>query len=201
MVMFNNIEELVPGIVSYKNVMEDTDGFIKKIEDLIDSKILIWYDAHQSSGPDDKSKIEKSSRNCLACSLPSYRNQKPIQEDEIYKLSKYIDSQLLPVYSDYVQKYSANHWPINEGWQLLKYGANNYFVNHYDDSKQYPRTISTSFYLNDDFEGGEIEFPRFNLKIKPTKNQMIMFPANYVYNHIVHPVTSGIRYTVVGWWN
>jgi predicted 2-oxoglutarate/Fe(II)-dependent dioxygenase YbiX len=58
-----------------------------------------------------------------------------------------------------------------------------------------------SFYLNEDYEGGEIEFGRFNLKIKPKANQMIMFPSNYIYNHTVHPVVSGTRYAVVAWWN
>jgi predicted 2-oxoglutarate/Fe(II)-dependent dioxygenase YbiX len=56
-----------------------------------------------------------------------------------------------------------------------------------------------SFYLNDDYEGGEIEFPRFGLQVKPEPNQMIMFPSNYVYNHVVNPVTSGTRYAIVAW--
>jgi predicted 2-oxoglutarate/Fe(II)-dependent dioxygenase YbiX len=57
-----------------------------------------------------------------------------------------------------------------------------------------------SFYLNDEYEGGEIEFSRFGLNVKPKANQAIFFPSNYVYNHTVHPVTSGTRYAVVGWW-
>jgi predicted 2-oxoglutarate/Fe(II)-dependent dioxygenase YbiX len=57
-----------------------------------------------------------------------------------------------------------------------------------------------SYFLNDNYEGGEIEFDHFNLKIKPKENQAVFFPSNYVYSHKVHPVTEGIRYSVVGWW-
>ena len=57
------------------------------------------------------------------------------------------------------------------------------------------------FYLNEDYHGGEIEFTRFNLKIKPKENQMIIFPSNYIYNHVVNPVIKGKRYVIVGWWN
>ena len=90
-------------------------------------------------------------------------------------------------------------WSSNEGWQILKYGVGQHFVNHVDDSKGYPRTVSMSFYLNDNYEGGEIEFPRFGIQVKPEANQLIMFPSNYVYNHVVNPVTKGTRYAIVGW--
>jgi predicted 2-oxoglutarate/Fe(II)-dependent dioxygenase YbiX len=59
--------------------------------------------------------------------------------------------------------------------------------------------MSTIFYMNDDYEGGEIEFPRFNVSHKPEKNELIIFPSTYVYNHSVLPVTSGTRYAVVSW--
>jgi Rps23 Pro-64 3,4-dihydroxylase Tpa1-like proline 4-hydroxylase len=57
-----------------------------------------------------------------------------------------------------------------------------------------------SFFLNDDYEGGEIEFTRFGLSIKPKANQAVFFPSNYVYSHSVNSVVSGVRYSIVGWW-
>ena len=58
-----------------------------------------------------------------------------------------------------------------------------------------------SYFLNDNYIGGEIEFARFNLKIKPKANQALFFPSNYVYNHQVHDVISGTRYTIVIFWD
>ena len=53
--------------------------------------------------------------------------------------------------------------------------------------------------MNDNYTGGEINFPRFGITFKPKANQMIVFPSNYVYNHSVSPVIEGSRYAVVGW--
>lgn len=196
-------EELAPGIVSYKNVMDNSLGFISYIENLVSENKLTWHQASQSDGPDEDSMVKKSSRDCFAISLPSYdKNPEFKKIGDVYnEVSTKIDEKLLPTVDDYRSLYAAYHWTTGEGWQLLKYGKDNHFVKHYDDSKQYPRTVSMSYYLNDDYEGGEIEFPNFNLKIKPVANQMIMFPSNYVYTHTVHPVISGTRYAIVGWWN
>lgn len=197
------MKELAPGIVSYQNVIGDSKKFIEYIENLVLEKKLVWYQASQSDSPDGDSTIKKSSRDCFAISLPSYDiNPQFKRVDDIFnELSTKIDEKLLPTVNSYRSLYSAHHWNTNEGWQLLKYGKNNHFVKHYDDSKKYPRTVSMSYYLNNDYEGGEIEFPNFNLKIKPEADQMIMFPSNYVYTHTVHPVVSGTRYAIVGWWN
>jgi len=52
------------------------------------------------------------------------------------------------------------------------------------------------FYLNDDYEGGEITFPEYDLNIKPTKGLAIMFPGETL--HKVEPVISGTRYIFGG---
>ena len=74
-----------------------------------------------------------------------------------------------------------------------------FFSNHIDDHKDYPRRVSTVYYLNDNYTGGEINFPRFGITFKPKANQMIVFPSNFMYNHSVSPVIEGNRYAVVSW--
>lgn len=196
-------ESLAPGIVSYKNVTGNSLEFIDYIENLVVQNKLMWHQASQSDGSKGESVVNKSARNCFAMSLPSYDKNPELKaiQNVFTEVSAKIDEKLLHIVDDYRSTYAAHHWTTNEGWQLLKYGKDNYFVNHYDDSQQYPRTVSMSYYLNEDYEGGEIEFPNFNLKIKPVADQVIMFPSNYVYSHTVHPVINGIRYAVVGWWN
>ena len=61
------------------------------------------------------------------------------------------------------------------------------------------RRVSVVYYFNDDYEGGEIVFPRFNVEIKPKANQLALFPANYMYNHNVKEITKGTRYSMVNW--
>jgi predicted 2-oxoglutarate/Fe(II)-dependent dioxygenase YbiX len=54
-------------------------------------------------------------------------------------------------------------------------------------------------YLNDDYEGGEVEFVNFGIKIKPQPGMLLLFPSTYPYAHIAHPVTSGVKYAIVTW--
>jgi hypothetical protein len=49
-------------------------------------------------------------------------------------------------------------------------------------------------YINDDYEGGEINFPNHNVTIKPKAGSLIMFPSQEPYIHEVKPIVSGTRY-------
>ena len=62
-----------------------------------------------------------------------------------------------------------------------------------------PRDVSFLFYLNDQYGGGELEFPELGLTIKPKKGMMIAFPSYKEFTHKVHPVTWGHRYSFVSW--
>lgn len=101
--------------------------------------------------------------------------------------------------TSYHQRHGINESFWQEGYNLLKYQSGQEYKIHYDASTQHGRHISCVLYLNDDYEGGEIEFPAFNIKIKPQKGMLILFPSNYAYRHIAHPVTSGTKYAMVTW--
>jgi hypothetical protein len=82
---------------------------------------------------------------------------------------------------------------------LLRYQFGQKYDAHYDGGSSTNRSVSPILYLNDDYEGGEIEFVNFNLKIKPKPGSLYLFPATYAYRHIAHPVTSGTKYAIVTW--
>lgn len=84
-----------------------------------------------------------------------------------------------------------------ESYGLLRYAVGEKYDQHYDGGTESARSISVLIYLNDDYEGGEIEFPFFNLKIKPKAGTLMLFPSNYAYSHIAHPVISGTKYVIV----
>ncbi len=83
-----------------------------------------------------------------------------------------------------------------ENYSLLRYNPGQYYREHYDGPTVSARSISVLIYLNDDYEGGEIEFVNFNEKIKPKAGTVILFPSNYAYRHIAHPVVSGTKYVI-----
>lgn len=52
--------------------------------------------------------------------------------------------------------------------------------------------------LEDNYEGGYLNFPKQNFKIKLGKRDLILFPGNFTHPHGVTPITSGDRKVVVG---
>jgi 2OG-Fe(II) oxygenase superfamily len=61
------------------------------------------------------------------------------------------------------------------------------------------RDMSAIFYLNDEFDGGEIFFERAQLVVKPRRGLLLAFPGDADHVHEVLPVRSGVRYTMVIW--
>jgi len=55
--------------------------------------------------------------------------------------------------------------------------------------------INSLFYYNDDFEGGELYYPNFDLEIKPKPGLAVAHPGDIFYLHGVRKVISGDRYT------
>jgi predicted 2-oxoglutarate/Fe(II)-dependent dioxygenase YbiX len=87
----------------------------------------------------------------------------------------------------------------HEHYNALKYSGGAEYHAHYDGVTASHRSVSAIVYLNDEYSGGELEFVNFNLKIKPEPGSLYLFPSNYAYSHIAHPVTSGTKYAIVTW--
>lgn len=60
--------------------------------------------------------------------------------------------------------------------------------------------IAGLFYINDDYEGGELYFPNQGIKFKPKAGAAYFFPGDMNYVHGVTEIKSGIRYTVPFFW-
>lgn len=59
--------------------------------------------------------------------------------------------------------------------------------------------VSVLVYINDDYEGGELYFPRHNLTIIPEQGMLVCFPGNLFYQHEVKEVQGTTRYAVSLW--
>jgi predicted 2-oxoglutarate/Fe(II)-dependent dioxygenase YbiX len=106
---------------------------------------------------------------------------------------------LLAASVPYADRYQINEPLYHEPYQALKYRNGEHYKVHYDGATVSGRALSAVIYLNDDYAGGEIEFPNFKVKIKPEKGMLILFPSNYAYRHIAHPVLEGTKYSLVTW--
>src|SRR5205807_3842016 len=61
------------------------------------------------------------------------------------------------------------------------------------------RDVSAIYYLNDEFDGGEIVFDTQQLMVKPRRGLLLAFPSDAAHVHEVLPVRSGVRYTMPIW--
>lgn len=87
---------------------------------------------------------------------------------------------------------------------LLRYKEHGHYKRHIDSGTHTMRTLSLIYFINDNYEGGEIEFSlpyNENLKstVKPKSNRLIIFPSNFLYPHKVLPVKKDKRFTIVAW--
>lgn len=141
----------------------------------------------------------------LSLSISSGRTNKHLSLSEnAYKNEtiRQINNRLFDLTYAAVSWYKS-HFAIRENinWVeplvLLRYQIGEKYNAHYDGPTSTHRCVSPILYLNDDYEGGELEFVNFNLKIKSTPGTLLLFPANYAYRHIAHPVISGTKFAMV----
>jgi hypothetical protein len=119
------------------------------------------------------------------------------------------NAELWQVYDEIYKKLKScidhycRYWGINvtyyEVFNFVKYeGEGKEFKIHADDGPMYKAAVSAVIYLNDNYEGGEIYYPRIDNKvIKPKTGDIAIFPSNYIYEHASLPIKSGTKYCVV----
>jgi hypothetical protein len=56
-------------------------------------------------------------------------------------------------------------------------------------------------YLNDDFEGGMLQFPEQDISIQPKVGMLAAFDGGFNNMHEVTLITSGVRYTIGSFWD
>ena len=197
-----NKKEIAPGIVIYSDVIKDSQNLHLDIEEGMKSVRLQWGKAYVKSG--DEIKVDDSSRSTETHTIAYPGKVLDDFSSMIGTFNTNISNIFFENFSrieqDYKSMYSVET-RSHEAYSILKYGVGQNFVNHVDDYFDGPRRISHVHYLNDNYEGGEILFPRFGDVYKPKANDSIFFPSGYVYNHSVKPVLSGTRYAVVSWMN
>jgi predicted 2-oxoglutarate/Fe(II)-dependent dioxygenase YbiX len=190
-------EEIVPGVWIYKNVFKNVD---KLVDDINENFGTSWVDGQVYSG-DENTEINKKARDCSVLVLSEQIENITQGQSSVYHLVK---TSMTACMEDYLSMFAINLPELlPDSWQVLKYGHGQHFEGHADDGFRFPRTVSITAYLNDSYTGGELEYKHFGLKFKPDRGDVLIFPSNYVYNHQVLPVDTGLRYALVNWfrWN
>jgi len=104
----------------------------------------------------------------------------------------------LKVYNHVLETYGEAFEPFNpHKTHIAKFDEGHGMHVHFDSSR--PNDIATLVYLNDDYLGGEIYFPDYQISIKPEPGDLLCFPDQPRYVHGVKEILKGTRYTTPRW--
>lgn len=185
---------LMPGVVVYKNAIPKEWNLIERYEASLnrEGSPFKWHGAEVGYGD----RIE-SHRNCqdFKYKFEELGEMNEYSQD-LGDMHKLISNSIWDCLADYGRTYNVNV-SYMEAINVVKYGPGEYFNHHSDDGEAYRCTVSTVAYINDDYEGGELDFLFFDLKWKPEAGDMIVFPSSYIYSHASLPVRNGIKYSLV----
>lgn len=185
------------GINVYKNIF--SKDFSEYCIDILEKKLngeskYKWSPATVTESDDPLNEA----RYCLDFKI-GQGNLGPEDTDnsELYAMHKKAFHAIYPASQDYSQ-----YWGVGiqyfEAFNFVKYeGSGTHFNIHADHGPAYVCTVSMVGYLNDNYEGGEIYFPRFDLEIKPDAGDLLIFPSTYIYEHASKPIINGTKYSIV----
>lgn len=188
-------EELAPGIVKYSIAPESA----RILRGLIQNSMYKQWQAAEVLAESGDFAVNYSARNCYNYFLTAVQSTCHPQ-DPVRRASESLQKGINAAVEDFRGRYSIV--PLeSQHTVLLRYEPGNMFHNHIDDHPRFPRVVSVSLFLNDNYEGGDLEFKEFGLKIAPKAGDMVVFCSGFPYMHQVTPVTRGIRYAVVKWYD
>ena len=108
-------------------------------------------------------------------------------------------------YEKYADKYDilkscGNHNSYTQKLQKTKPGQG-FHVWHAESMNKSDcnRLLVWTAYLNDDFEAGETEFLYQHYRYKPSKGDVVIFPAAFTHTHRGNPPIGGDKYIITGW--
>ena len=187
---------VVPGIIVYNVGLETSTKLTSDIDNFVGDR---WQPgAVVDLTKNGEGTVNMQARKCGTYGLPGGFLDLPIDTPEKEILIK-IKNDVDPCLADYMQEYMIEPL-VDNGWIMLKYESTDKFEWHIDSGQRYPRNVSITYYLNDDYEGGLIEYRHFGISYKPKAGDIIIFGSDYPYMHRVTPVTNGIRYALVNWY-
>ena len=202
-------EVLDLGLVYYRNILKNPNSLIEKIEELdgrwhkdspkpYETSVKPWVPWKNDNGSEEIFNYQKF--------IPQVKHIAPW--DKYKEEQTLISSELFGALDVTLEHYSTELYPFAKKniksreatMHLLRYDKTGHLPAHQDQGVS-TRVLSVLLYLNDDYDGGEIEFRHSNVKIKPEPGSVLFFPSNFLYVHEVYPVTKGPRYALPNWYH
>jgi len=169
------------------------------------SSLIKWSltQSFDDAGIGGKNTVNKKIRNVEMIDLISFDNKSKTKTHWGSYLGKFFQKKF-DEYSKEISPFVGTGVSAISSIHLLKYSPGCHYKEHVDNYTSNPRILSAILFLNDDYEGGEIEFfePRKKelvARVEPQSSRLIIWPSDFLYVHKVNPVRKGKRFTVVSW--
>ena len=137
------------------------------------------YRTAKSTSIDEKTELTNKIKNIV-----SEKTNLPIENQEEINVVKYNIGGEYKVHHDFFRP-NTNHFELQNGGQ---------------------RIYSCLFYINDDFDGGETDFPKVNYRVDPQIGKLVIWKnlnddlsVNYNSLHAGLPVISGEKWICIVW--
>ena len=188
------INKLEDNIFYYTNLIEDNESFLNNIENADDSNLISkwnpWYSSNSNTKYGEYKEI-----------IPGLINE--LSNVNSVKIINIITTSISKCIENYIKETKADPGYLPDIVNVRKYDTEAYMGPHIDTEDERDKTkpsISLVFYLNDDYEGGEIEFPNQRISLKPEAGSIIIFPSISPYYHDPKPVIKGTKYLIPVFW-
>lgn len=195
----SSIEVLNPalGINIYRGAITKLQGaeYINVLENNLNGQTQYLWSGAQVTNSDQ---VDLEARNAKDFKFNSTGlGPKTEENSQLYDIHEKIFRAVKFCVDDY-----GYYWGVGinsyEAFNFVKYeGAGTHFKIHADHGPTYVTTVSIVVYLNDDYVGGELWFPRFDLTFKPQAGDIAVFPSTYIYEHASQDMIEGTKYSVV----
>ena len=128
-----------------------------------------------------------------------------LNHDEIDRL-KIWHKEMHDVIDNYMRKFPIlakfSPWGYVEGVNIQYYKPGGGFKREHCERMSLSsinRLFAFMLYLNEDHKGGKTIFTNYNLKIKPKKDNLLIWPAEWTHSHYAEKVLAGNKYIITGW--
>ena len=190
-------EILTPDIHYYTEVFDNPEELIKEIE---------LMDQFQDMG----SQISKWEPWNSSCKTVQYGYEKTINYKNVLnnnnrdrhnsKFASMIHYRAIQIAEEYALAHQIDLGDLPTHCKIYKYNNSTEMGPHTDWDPDYsPQhltgTVSIVFYLNDNYQGGDLAFPNDNLSVKPKPGSAVVFKSHGIL-HEPLPTTEGTKYMV-----
>lgn len=111
--------------------------------------------------------------------------------DTMHKIDKEIIENNVIYFNNIGLEPTERIW--DRGLELIRWGVCEGLGPHADgssDTPEYPKyLLAALLYLNDEYDGGEISFPDYDIIVRPEPGDLVYFPSHFI--HQVMPILDG----------